>query len=61
MLRLPCLAVVVLVSACAAPAEENLGPPIIAPTLPGTGQQALVLRRCDDGGDGGVLIDGICL
>jgi len=39
-----------------------LGPtdrPFVAPAPPGV--RPVVLQRCDDGGDGGVLINGICL
>jgi hypothetical protein len=35
-----------LLGACAGPGGESFGP---------------TQTRCDDGGDGGVLIDGICL
>ncbi len=35
---------------------------VLAPTPGADGRlERVSLRRCDDGGDGGVLIDGICL
>jgi hypothetical protein len=49
--------------ACA-PASPPAAGPLVAPTpvaAVSVATQPLALRRCDDGGDGGVLIDGICL
>jgi hypothetical protein len=51
MLRavLLCLAAAGLLAACAAPVGTGGAGPAFAP------------ERCDDGGDGGVIIDGVCL
>jgi hypothetical protein len=52
-----------ILPACA-PAPQPASVPLVAPTPAAASPapaQPVVLRRCDDGGDGGVLIDGICL
>jgi hypothetical protein len=60
------LAVVLALAACVA-APERPSVPLAAPTpspaaaAAQSSPEPIVLRRCDDGGDGGVLIDGICL
>jgi hypothetical protein len=51
MLRLPLLLALLPALAACAP----------APQPPAPGPQRIVLQSCDDGGSGGVLIDGVCL
>ena len=57
---LPLVPLALILPACA-PASPPAAAPLAAPTPVAVVPQPIVLRRCDDGGDGGVLIDGICL
>jgi hypothetical protein len=59
---LPLVPLALVLSACT-PAPQPASVPLAAPTPAAAPapSQPMVLRRCDDGGDGGVLIDGICL
>jgi hypothetical protein len=60
---LPLVPLALILTACA-PAPQTASVPLAAPTPAASSpapSQPIVLRRCDDGGDGGVLIDGICL
>jgi hypothetical protein len=60
---LPLVPLALVLPACT-PAPQPASVPLAAPTpaaAPPAPSQPIVLRRCDDGGDGGVLIDGICL
>lgn len=51
-----------LLLACAGPHEpEPAYQPASGPAAPATQPVAQVLHPCDDGGDGGVLINGVCL
>lgn len=56
---LPLLLALLLLPGCSGSSDETV---VLAPTPgPNGGFERVSLRRCDDGGDGGVLIDGICL
>ncbi len=58
-LCLPLLLGFLLLPGCSGGSDETV---VLAPTPGADGRlQRIALRRCDDGGDGGVLIDGICL
>lgn len=49
------LALPLAFAACGRPAT------VTSPVTMPPGVQPVVLQVCDDGGDGGVLIDGVCL
>jgi hypothetical protein len=58
MIRLLLLLLLALpMSGCSGELSDSEQVVLVAPTPEGV----QVARRCDDGGEGGVLIDGICL
>jgi hypothetical protein len=55
MSRAAALAIVLALAAPACAPRTTTSPVVAA------GETRVVLQACDDGGDGGVLIDGVCL